>query len=215
MNAETTYIMMTEETNEKLKEIKRSFRSVMNGVASSSMRQKGVEYKINWGVNLVELRRMSDAYAKDLDLAVALWKENIRECKILATLLMPYDKMSEELAEVWAEQIQSQEMAEMLASNLLQHTDFAAPLAFRWMACVNPMYQICAFTIISKLFAKGNEPDDREINEFLDQAVVCMQGEHIGAAHAAMNAIVHFSGLGEDYCNIARMATVKAGLDIL
>ena len=44
MNAATTYIMMPEETNEKLKEIKRSFRSVMNGVASSSMRQKGVEY---------------------------------------------------------------------------------------------------------------------------------------------------------------------------
>lgn len=39
--------MITEEVNEKLKEIKRSFRSVMNGVASTSMRQKGVEYKIN------------------------------------------------------------------------------------------------------------------------------------------------------------------------
>ena len=50
---------MTEETHEKLKEIKQSFRLLMNGVASHSMRQKGVEYKINWGVPVPELQQMA------------------------------------------------------------------------------------------------------------------------------------------------------------
>ena len=40
---------MNEQIHEKLKEIKQSFRLLMNGVASHSMRQKGVTYKINWG----------------------------------------------------------------------------------------------------------------------------------------------------------------------
>lgn len=207
--------MMTEETNEKLKEIKRSFRSVMNGVASTSMRDKGVEYKINWGVNLVELRKMATGYGKDFDLAIALWKENIRECKILATLIMPYDKMSEELADVWMEQLVSQEMAEMLATNLLQYTDFAPVLAYKWMASDAPLYQICAFNIISRLFGNNREPDERGINEFLDQSVVALQCGNVGVAHAAMNALVRFADLGEDYEVIARKATAVAGLDIL
>ena len=47
---------MDEQIHEKLKEIKQSFRLLMNGVASQSMRQKGVSYKINWGVPLPELQ---------------------------------------------------------------------------------------------------------------------------------------------------------------
>lgn len=207
--------MITEEVNEKLKEIKRSFRSVMNGVASTSMRQKGVEYKINWGVNLVELRKMAAGYEKDFGLAIALWKENIRECKILATLLMPADRLSEELADVWMEQIASQEMAEMFASNLLQYAGCAPVVAFRWMASEAPLYQICAFNVISRLFANGQEPDEREINEFIDQAIAALQSGNVGVAHAALNALVRFADLGEEYETVARKATAVAGLDIL
>ena len=50
---------MNEDVNETVKEIKRSFRLLMNGVASQSMRQKGVEYKINWGVSLPDLQKMA------------------------------------------------------------------------------------------------------------------------------------------------------------
>ena len=35
--------------NEQLKEIKRSFRLMMNGVAAQSMRDKGLDYHGNWG----------------------------------------------------------------------------------------------------------------------------------------------------------------------
>lgn len=43
---------MKEEVHDKLKTIKQSFRSMMNGPASASMRDKGMAYKINWGVAL-------------------------------------------------------------------------------------------------------------------------------------------------------------------
>lgn len=41
---------MTDDIKEKLKEIKQSFRLMMNGPASQSMRNKGLAYKLNWGV---------------------------------------------------------------------------------------------------------------------------------------------------------------------
>ena len=36
-----------------------------------------------------------------LYLAVALWKEDIRECKLLATLIMPSGEMPRELADTY------------------------------------------------------------------------------------------------------------------
>lgn len=53
------YIM---ETSEQVKQIKRSFRLFMNGVTAASMRSKGLNYKINWGVQLPDLKRMAAQY---------------------------------------------------------------------------------------------------------------------------------------------------------
>lgn len=204
---------MTEEINEKLKAIKRSFRTVMNGVASHSMREKGVGYKLNWGVSLVHLREMAATYGKDYDLAIALWKEDIRECKILATLIMPAERLLPEVADIWLEQTTSQELAEMLAANLLKDVSYAPEIAYRWMASDNDIRQICGFCILSRLFMRGQEPNERGINEFLDQAVTALLGTSVGVRHAAWNCINRFAELGEDYEAIAQKALQQAGID--
>lgn len=116
---------MNEETHQKLMQIKRSFRLLMNGPTSQSMSQKGIGYKINWGVPFIELKKMASEYGKDYSLAIELWKEDIRECKILATLIMPAEEMLPEITEIWMEQVKTQEMAEMLAFNLLQYVNYA------------------------------------------------------------------------------------------
>ena len=204
---------MTEETNEKLKAIKRSFRTVMNGVASHSMREKGVGYKLNWGVSLVHLREMAATYGKDYDLAIALWKEDIRECKILATLIMPAERLLPEVADIWLEQTTSQELAEMLAANLLKDVSYAPEIAYRWMASDSDIRQICGFGILSRLFMRGQEPNERGINEFLDQAVTALLSTSVGVRHAAWNCTNRFAELGEDYEAIAKKALQQAGID--
>lgn len=197
---------MNEETHQKLMQIKRSFRLLMNGPTSQSMTQKGVGYKINWGVPFIELKKMAEEYGKDYDLAIELWKENIRECKILATLIMPAEKMLAEIADLWMEQVETQEMAEMLAFNLLQQVDYAPVLAYQWMASDKPLYQIAGFQLLARLFAKGQEANERGINEFLDQAATALQGDNMGVRHAAANCILRFADLGEAYEKIARSA---------
>lgn len=195
---------MKEETHNKLKEIKQSFRLLMNGPASQSMRDKGIGYKINWGVPFTELKKMTQEYGKDYDLAIELWKENIRECKILATLIMPAERMLPELSDLWMEQVESQEMAEMLAFNLLQHVDYAPVIAYQWIATDKPLYEMAGFNILGRLFANGKEANERGINEFLDQASIALQSDNIGIKHAAANCVMRFCDLGEEYETIAR-----------
>lgn len=197
---------MKEETHQKLMEIKRSFRLIMNGPTSQSMTQKGVGYKINWGVPFIELKKMAQEYGKDYELAIELWKEDIRECKILATLIMPAEKMLPEITDIWMEQVKNQELAEMLAFNLLQYVDYAPIISYQWMASDNPLYQIAGFHILARLFSKGQEANERGINEFLDQAAVALQDENMGVKHAAANCVMRFADLGEEYERIARSA---------
>ena len=207
--------MTREEIDSKVKELKRSFRLEMNGQASQSMREKGLEYHLNWGVPLLQLKKMAADLPHDYDFAITLWKEDIRECKILATLVMPHDKMPEEVAEIWMDQTRSQEMAEMLAFNLYQHLSYAPKLAYRWMALDNPVKEICAYDILGRLFMKGVEPNERGINEFVDQAVTAMKSPSAGVRHAAMNALLRFADLGLVFERLANAALKREGFDTL
>ena len=197
---------MNEETHQKLMKIKRSFRLLMSGPTSQSMTQKGLGYKINWGVPFIELKKMALEYGKDYELAIELWKEDIRECKILATLIMPAEKMLPEITDIWMEQVKSQEMAEMLAFNLLQYVDYAPAIAYEWIATDKTLYEIAGFQLLARHFANGQEANERGINEFLDQAAVALQGDNMGIKHAAANCVLRFADLGEEYEKIARAA---------
>ncbi len=175
------------------------------------MRDKGAEYKINWGINLADLRQMAAEYGKDYELAIELWKEDTRECKIMATLIMPADKMLPEIADLWMEQTRSQEIAELAAFNLYQHLDYAPLLAYQWIASENDIRQICGFHLLSRLFAKSQEPNERGINEFLDQALTALRSENSGVRHAALNCIRRFADMDEAFEKVAQAALKQLG----
>ena len=206
---------MSPETQEKLKQIKQSFRLLMNGAASKSMRDKGLQYKLNWGVQLSDLKQMADDYGKDYELAIALWKENIRECKILATMMMPAEKMLPEIADLWMEQTDSIEIAEMAAFHLYQYLPYAPAMAFQWIASDRPLYQVCGFHILTRLFMDGRQPDERGISELMDQALAALTGDDAAVSHAAQLCLLRFSDLGEPYETIARKAVKSVNLEFL
>ena len=86
--------------HEQLKDIKTQLRLSMNGAVSQSMREIGLVYKLNFGVELPRIKSIAAAYEKDHALAQALWKEDIRECKILAGLLQPVDTFYPEIGDM-------------------------------------------------------------------------------------------------------------------
>jgi len=213
------------EVQEKVKEIKQSFRQMMDGAVAKSMRDKGTEYKLNWGATIPrlqakaeEIKSMVDgqrSMIKEYDLAIALWKEDIRECKILATMIMPPDEVLPEVIDIWMEQTTSQEIAEQAAFNLYQYLPYAPEKAYTWMASDKPLYQLCGFHILSRLFMNKQEPNERGINEFIDQALVALQGDSLMVRKAAMSAVQRFAELGLVYERIAKSALKQANLDFL
>lgn len=187
---------------------------MMDGVASQSMREKGLNYHVNWGASLPMLKQKAAELGKDYDLAIALWKENVRECKILATLLMPADRILSEVVDIWMEQTTSQEIAELASFNLYQHLPFAAEKAYQWIASEKELYQLCGFHVLARLFGRGKEPNERGINEYLDQAIAALQGQSLAVKKAALSSLIKFADLGLVYERLAKSAakSVKMGI---
>lgn len=200
-------------TQEQVKEIKQSFRQMMDGAVAQSMRDKGLNYHLNWGATLPRLHEMADEIGKNYDLAIALWKENVRECKILATMTMPADKMLPEVVDIWMEQVPSQEIAEQVAFNLWQHLPFAPEKAFQWIASEREYEELCGFHVLSRLFMNGQEPNERGINEYLDQVLSALQGPYPAVRKAAMQSVIRFAELGLVYERMAKSALKTINLD--
>ena len=187
----------------------------MDGATAASMREKGLKYKLNWGATLPRLREKADEIGMDYELAIGLWKENVRECKILATMIMPPKRMLPEVADIWMEQTPTVEIAEQAAFNLYQHLDYAADKAFQWLASSDDLPQICGFHVLSRLFMKGNEPNERDINEFVDQALAALQSANPVLRKAAMQSMIHFASLGLVYQRIAQSATKRIQMNFI
>ncbi len=210
------------DVKEQIKEIKQSFRLMMDGAVAQSMRDKGLNYHLNWGATLPRLRAKADELANSqeltvnsqYDLAIALWKENVRECKILATMLMPPEKMLPEVCDIWMEQVPSQEIAEQVAFNLWQYLPYAPMKAYQWIANDQEYYQLCGFHVLSRLFMNGQEPNERGINEFIDQALSALQGPYMSVRKAAMQSMQRFAELGLVYERMAKSAMKSVNLDI-
>lgn len=161
--------------HETIKEIKAQFRLYMNGAVSKSMREKGLGYKLNFGIEYPRLKEIASGYEKNHDLAQALWKEDIRECKILAGLLQPVDTMFLEIAEIWIDGMTYPELADYTVMNLFQHLPYASEIVFRWMADDRERYLQCGFLLIARLFMKDLRLNERGEQEFLDQAFVSLE----------------------------------------
>jgi hypothetical protein len=207
-----------------VKEIKQSFRQMMDGPVAKSMRDKGLDYHLNWGATLPRLRAMADELkakspepkAKNLyPLAIALWKENVRECKILATMLMPPTEILPEVVDIWMEQTDTVELAEQASMNLYRFLPYAPQKAYQWIASSRELEQLCGFHVLSRLFLQGQEPNERGINEFIDQALAALQGPSLAVRKSAMNSLRRFSELGLVYERITKSALKRANLDFL
>ena len=187
------------DVNALIKEIKSQFRSVMNGVASRSMQQKGLTYKINYGISLAELDRMAATLPHDARLAEALWQQQTRECKLLAILVMPPQKATIQLAENWIGQA-NEELTAVLSSRLLCQAPCALQLATQWIDSSDTLRQTAACHILSRLLLRANDDShglttEHFQNHFLPLLEKLTASPDLSLCRAANNCIMRFSPL--------------------
>lgn len=140
----------------------------MNGVISTSMRQKGMNYKLIFGVPIPEIKYIAAVHEPDAELARALWKEDVREMKILATLLFPAGSMTQEEALAWMREIPYPEIAEQCCNNLFPTVEQPDQLALKFLADKkSPFGRMCGFLLWAQLFKKNLAVEKSRVEAFL------------------------------------------------
>lgn len=162
----------------------------MNGVVSTLQRRQGLDYKINFGVELPRLKGIANAHAKNRELATALWQENIRECKILAILLMPEEGYAD-VAEKWISETKFTEIADILAMNLLSRLPDAIDRSLQWTGRGDGLYRYCGFITISHSLRRGVTISDRQEAALFGNIITMPFGDSV-TRKCADNAILHY-----------------------
>lgn len=195
--------------HETIKEIKSKLRLYMNGMISQSMRDKGMDYKLNFGIEYPRIKEIAAEYEPNHELAQALWKENIRECKIMAGLLQPTESFYPEIAEIWIEDMHYPELAEYTVMNLFQRLPYAPDIVFRWMADDREYFQLCGFLLMARLLMKGMKLDEQTEDEFIDQTFTALESESLQIRKAAATALRKFGNRSRnDWKKISKQLSI-------
>lgn len=182
--------MEQESTDTVLRQIRADLRLSMDGVVAASMRTKGINYRMNFGVNIPRLNEISKKYKPDKTLAEVLWKENVRELKILATMLYPADGMSKETAERWGAGINNQEIREQICRNLFQEVAFADQLVNEWAEHDDEATRTTGYWLFARLCIAHSETVARISKPLLlRHAVADLKSESLLLRQSALNAL--------------------------
>ena len=187
----------------QLREVKRMLRGVMSGPVRASMRRQGLAYKVNFGVDqprLIALAHEMEDFITDAHaLALALWKEDIRECRLLACIIMPPETFAEDMAAEWILQLRYAEEAQALAMHLLSKVPYAADMAFRLIATETPLHRLLGWLVFGRLFAQHKAPAERDNDEILDHLSAELQDDQapMELRRTALNTLNKYMELGK------------------
>ena len=184
---------------DSIRAIKKDLRLSMNGVVSTLQRNQGLNYKINFGVEIPRLKGIAAKYGKDRELAMSLWNDNIRECKMLAIFLMPEEHYRETSGKL-VDEVPYTEIADHLAKEILCNIPGIAGDAVSWLAKAGGLYSYCGYMTLSHLFRKGILLEPGMEERYISQAAKEIKaGVQSPTAKAAYNSLMLYSDNGEEF----------------
>lgn len=80
--------------HDRLNAIRQRLRKRMSGDVSKSMRDKGLQYGINFGVSLPDLREIAAEQPRDRSLADLMWTKEVREMRLLSLMIRPREELT-------------------------------------------------------------------------------------------------------------------------
>jgi 3-methyladenine DNA glycosylase AlkD len=106
------FFRVDESVDEKVDELLKIIRLRMNGDVSSLMEQRGIHYRMNYGVSLGHLREMATPYMGNNQLASRLWFLEIRETMLLASIIVQPSDLEVKTCLEWSRLITTPELVE-------------------------------------------------------------------------------------------------------
>ncbi len=92
----------------------------------------------------------------DHELALELFREEIRECKLLATMIDDPELITGEQLDEWANDFTNPEIVEQVCGNLFWRTGYALSRSIEWCLDDDELFQKAGLLIIAR---KASDPN--------------------------------------------------------
>ena len=176
--------------DEILKSIRVDLRRSMNGDVSKNMRDKGLNYYINFGIDIIRLRTLSKRHEPSAELGALLWKQQPRELKIMASMLYPPHDFTIEEAQQWISEIPTHEIREQVCMNLFQNLSFADKLVADWVNSDDEEERITGLWLMARLvIAKSDCISNIDLSNIIDKSIAELNSETYFMQLATRNAL--------------------------
>jgi len=164
----TDYIIDDPVTEKVFQEILRRINLMQNGVVAQSMNERGINYKVNYGVSAVALRQLALSYQPNHLLALKLWNKQWRETMILASLLEEPEKVNDKQMDYWVKSIENIEIAEQCVMNLFSRLPESFEKAAEWSLGKKRMVKVCGLLLMGRLALADKSAGDEEFEKFFE-----------------------------------------------
>lgn len=147
--------------------VKNQVRLHMNGATTSQMEQRGIHYRVNYGVAVPHLMQLAKRIPVSYELAERLWFLETRETMLLAAMLVPAEAMTVARCKEWAAKINNKDLVERSAMYLWGRLDVLDALLNEWLASPNEYLKATALYAMgrqSKLLEDGQLKAGRVID---------------------------------------------------
>lgn len=139
--------------------IKRRFFAMRNGLLADQMRRAGSNFRIIFGLNIIQLSDIAAEYGHNIELAEALW-DNVttRESMLLAPMLWDASDFDRGAMLALCHGITDREVADMVCHRLLKRRDDAVDIVADLYASGVPLLRYTALRLALALTGSRLSP---------------------------------------------------------
>ncbi len=166
------FILDNQDTEQQFQELLSVIQLHKNGDVSVLMGRKGLKYKMNWGVSLIELREIAKDFEPGHLLALKLWNKQWRETMILASMLDEPDRVTEEQMDFWTKSFENTEIAEQVSANLWSKSKFAFIKALEWSRGKKHLLHFTGIHLMGRLAIIEKKAINEMFEPFFDELPV-------------------------------------------
>jgi len=131
------------------------------------MARFGITPENAYGISIPNLRKIAREIGKDHSLAQQLWESDIREARILASMIDDPKIVAEEQVEEWVSDFTYWEICDQCCMNLFEKTEFAYQKCFQWASREEEFVKRAGFVLMARLAVSDKKAADERFEEFL------------------------------------------------
>lgn len=155
----------------EIEDLVSELRRMGNPKAVEGLAHFGIKGSKVLGISVPSLRGLASRVGRNHRLAEGLWKTELHEARLLASMIDDPETVTEEQMEAWVKDFDSWDVVDQSCGNLFDKTPFAVKKALEWSKREREYEKRAGFSMMAELAVHAKNAPDQTFLKFLPAIV--------------------------------------------